>query len=115
MLLDVHPSGFAQRLCDGAVRARFRDGMEHPTPIEPGRIYRYQIDCWSTAQVFRAGHRIAVQIASSGFPKYDRNLNTGESLATGTRMAVAQQRIYHDAAHPSCIMLPIVPGVEDRG
>jgi uncharacterized protein len=113
MLLDVHPSGFAQRLCDGMVRARFRDGMDRPAPIEPGRVYRYEIDCWSTAQLFRKGHRIAVQIASSAFPKYDRNLNTGESLAAGTRMAVAEQRIYHDAAHPSCIVLSIVPGGKD--
>ncbi|MFL5806926.1 MAG: CocE/NonD family hydrolase [Roseiflexaceae bacterium] len=115
MLLDIHPSGFAQRLCDGMVRARFRDGMDRPTPIEPGHVYRYAIDCWSTAQLFRKGHRIAVQIASSAFPKYERNLNTGESLATGTRMAVAEQRIYHDAAHPSRIVLPIIPRGEERG
>lgn len=109
MLLDVHPSGFAQRLCDGMVRARFRDGMDRPAPIEPGRVYRYEIDCWNTAQLFRKGHSIRVQIASSAFPKYDRNLNTGESLATGTAMAVAEQRVYHDAAHPSRIVLSIIP------
>jgi len=109
MLLDIHPTGFTQRLCDGMVRARFRDGMDKPTLIEPGQIYCYEIDCWSTAQVFRKGHRIGLQIASSAFPKYDRNLNTGESLATGTRMIVAEQHIYHDAAHPSCVILPIVP------
>jgi putative CocE/NonD family hydrolase len=115
MLLDIHPNGFAQRLCDGMVRARFRDGMEHPTPIEPGRIYHYAIDCWSIAQLFHKGHRIAVQITSSAFPKYERNLNTGESLATGTRMAVAQQRIHHDTVHPSCIVLPIIPRGEENG
>jgi putative CocE/NonD family hydrolase len=109
MLLDIHPSGFAQRLCDGMVRARFREGMANPSPIEPGRVYHYAIDCWNTSQVFRKGHRICLQIASSAFPKYDRNLNTGESLATGTRMAVAEQRVHHDAMHPSCVVLPIVP------
>jgi putative CocE/NonD family hydrolase len=115
MLLDIHPSGFAQRLCDGMVRARFRDGMDRPTPIEPDHVYCYMIDCWSTAQLFRKGHRIAVQIASSAFPKYERNLNTGESLATGTRLAVAEQRIYHDAARPSRVVLSIIPRSEDRG
>lgn len=109
MLLDVHPSGFVQRLCDGVVRARYRDGLAAPALIEPGRVYRYTIDCWNTAQLFKQGHRICLQISSSAFPKYDRNLNTGESLASGTRMAVAQQTIFHDAEHPSCLVLPIVP------
>lgn len=109
MLLDVHPSGFVQRLCDGVVRARYRDGLAAPALIEPGRAYRYTIDCWNTAQLFKQGHRICLQISSSAFPKYDRNLNTGESLASGTRMAVAQQTIFHDAEHPSCLVLPIVP------
>lgn len=113
MLLDVHPTGFAQRLCDGMVRARFRDGVDRPSLIEPGRVYRYDIDLWNTAQLFRAGHRIRVHITSSAFPKYDRNLNTGESLATGTRMAAADQQIRHDAAHPSRIVLPIIPAAHD--
>ena len=86
-----------------------RSRVERPSPIEPGRVYRYTIDCWNTAQVFRKGHRICLQLASSAFPKYDRNLNTGESLATGTRMVVAEQQIHHDAMHPSCVILPIVP------
>jgi hypothetical protein len=69
----------------------------------------YEIDCWSMAQLFRKGHRIGLQITSSAFPKYERNLNTGESLATGTRMIIAEQQIYHDTTHPSCIILPIIP------
>jgi putative CocE/NonD family hydrolase len=109
MLLDVHPNGFVQRLCDGMVRARFRDGMENPTLIEPGEVYQYQIDCWATSQLFRKGHRIALQIASSAFPKYERNLNTGESIANGTRMEIAAQQIFHDAERPSRLILPIIP------
>ncbi|GHO95806.1 hydrolase [Reticulibacter mediterranei] len=109
MLLDVWPNGFRQRLCDGMVRARFRDGMEQPALIEPGRIYQYTIDCWNTAQVFQVGHRIALAISSSAFPKYDRNLNTGEPLGQTAAMAVAQQHIYHDAAHPSAVILPVIP------
>jgi putative CocE/NonD family hydrolase len=109
MLLDIWPNGFRQRLCDGMVRARFRDGMEQPTLIEPGRIYQYTIDCWNTAQVFQVGHRIGLAISSSAFPKYDRNLNTGEPLGQTTAMAVAEQRIYHDAEHPSAVILPVIP------
>jgi putative CocE/NonD family hydrolase len=109
-LVDVWPSGFAQRLCDGMVRARFREGMDRPTLIEPGKVYRYTIDCWNTAQVFKVGHRIGLEIASSAFPKFDRNLNTGAPLGITTEMVVAEQRIFHDAEHPSAVVLPIIPG-----
>jgi putative CocE/NonD family hydrolase len=108
-LVDVWPSGFVQRLCDGMIRARFREGMERPSLIEPGRIYHYSIDSWNTSQVFKAGHRIGLEIASSAFPKYDRNLNTGAPLGVTTEMAVAEQRIYHDVEHPSAVVMPIVP------
>ncbi|MGE5646397.1 MAG: CocE/NonD family hydrolase [Acidobacteriota bacterium] len=109
MLIDVWPNGYAERLIDGMVRARFRDGMEKPSLIEPGRIYAYNIDAWNTCQTFLKGHRIRVQIASSAFPKYDRNPNTGEPLGKTTRLQIADQKIYHDAEHPSHIVLPLVP------
>ncbi len=108
-VLDVWPNGYAQRLNDGMVRARFRDGNERPTPIEPGRVYRYRIDAWATCQSFRPGHRIRVEISSSAFPKFDRNPNTGDPLGMSARIATADQTIYHDAARPSWIELPIVP------
>lgn len=108
-LVDVHPTGFVQRLCDGMVRARYRNGMQRAVLIEPGKIYQYTIDLWNTSQVFAAGHRIGLEIASSAFPKYDRNLNTGENLATGTRMVVAQQTIYHHSECPSALILPLIP------
>jgi putative CocE/NonD family hydrolase len=109
MLLDVWPDGFAQRLTDGMVRARFRDGMDKPSLIEPSRVYSYSIDCWNTCQTFKRGHRIRVQISSSAFPKYDRNLNTGEELGKTTRMQIAEQKVYHDREHPSYVVLPVVP------
>ena len=108
-LVDIWPSGFTQRLCDGMVRARFRNGMDKPSLIEPGRIYCYTVDCWNTSNQFKAGHRLGLEIASSAFPKYDRNLNTGAALGVTTEMAVAEQRIYHDAEHPSALILPIIP------
>jgi len=113
-LLDIWPTGFRQRLCDGMVRARFRDGMDKPSLIEPGKIYHYMIDCWNTAQVFKAGHSIGLEISSSAFPKYDRNLNTGAQLGVTAEMAVAEQRIYHDGGHPSALVLPVIPK-EDNG
>jgi uncharacterized protein len=108
-VVDVWPSGFAQRLCDGMVRARFREGMSAPNLIEPGRIYEYTIDCWNTSVVLRKGHAIRLEIASSAFPKYDRNLNTGAPLGTTSEFLAANQVIYHDAAHPSHVLLPVIP------
>jgi hypothetical protein len=109
MLLDVWPTGFAQRLCDGMVRARFRDGMDTPSRIEPDQVYHYSIDCWHTSQVFQPGHRVAVQIASAAFPKFDRNPNTGAPLGQTADTVPAEQRIFHDADHPSAVVLPIIP------
>ncbi|MGO0062650.1 CocE/NonD family hydrolase [Brevibacillus fluminis] len=108
-LLDAWPNGFAQRLTDGLVRARFRDGMDKPSLIEPDKVYQYDVDCWNTSHVFKKGHRIRVEISSSAFPKYDRNLNTGAPLGKTTEMVVAKQTIYHEPGHASAIVLPIIP------
>ena len=108
-LIDVWPSGFAQRLIDGMVRARFREGMDKPSLIEPGRPYIYDLDLWNTCQMYQKNHRIRLEISSSAFPKYDRNLNTGEALGTTARMQTAQQKIYHDREHLSYVLLPIIP------
>jgi putative CocE/NonD family hydrolase len=108
-LIDVWPNGFAQRLTDGMVRARFREGMDRPAPIEKEKIYPYDIDLWNTCQMFKKGHRIRLEITSSAFPKYDRNPNTGEKLGRTTRMQIAEQTIYHDGAHPSHVILPVIP------
>jgi putative CocE/NonD family hydrolase len=108
-LLDVWPNGFAQRLSDGIVRARYRDGGDKPSLIIAGQIYSYDIDLWNTCQVFKAGHSLRVEVSSSTFPKYDRNQNTGEALGKTIDIVVAHQKIYHDKQHPSYITIPIVP------
>jgi putative CocE/NonD family hydrolase len=108
-LVDVWPSGFVQRLCDGMVRARFREGMDRPFLLEPRKVYHFSIDCWNTSQVFKAGHRIGLEISSSAFPKFDRNLNTGAPLGVTTEMVIAEQRIYHDVEHASAVILPLIP------
>src|SRR5438477_5070 len=68
--LDVLPNGEAIRLTDGVIRARFRDSLEHPTLLETGKVYRYEIDCWSTSILIKRGHRLRLQIASAAFPKF---------------------------------------------
>jgi putative CocE/NonD family hydrolase len=107
-LHDVWPNGYAQRLCDGMVRARFRQGMDREQLLTPGSVERYEIDCWNTSHVFLPGHRIRVHVASSAFPKYDRNPNTGEPQGLSTHTQPAQQTVYHDRARPSAIILPVI-------
>lgn len=108
-LIDVWPNGYAQRLTDGMVRARYRQGGDKASLIEPGKIYGFDVDLWNTCQEFGKGHRIRVEVASSAFPKYDRNQNTGEALGKTANTKVADQTIYHDTDHPSYVILPVVP------
>jgi len=108
-LVDVSPDGFARNLTEGILRARFRDSMSTPALLVPGRIYRYTIDLWSTSNVFLKGHRIRVEISSSNFPRFDRNLNTGKSAAYSSKYVKATNVIYHDSEHPSALTLPVVP------
>ena len=109
MLLDVFPSGRAERVQDGVARARFRRGYDRVRLATPGQILRYDIDVWYTGRVFEPGHRIRVVVSSALFPKYDRNLNTGGDNERDTTWVVAHQQIAHDASHPSRIVLPVVP------
>jgi putative CocE/NonD family hydrolase len=96
-------------MSDGLVRARYRDGGDKMSLIEPGKIYEFNIDAWNTCQQFSAGHRMRIEIASSAFPKYDRNQNTGEPLGRTANMKIAQQTVYHDAQHPSYVTIPMAP------
>jgi len=108
-LVDVHPDGKAINLCEGIRRARFRESIEMPTSIEPLKIYEYKIDLWDTSNLFKAGHRIRIEISSSNFPRFDRNLNTGAQPGTDTEMAVAHQAIFHNGPNPSHVTLPVIP------
>jgi hypothetical protein len=108
-LVDVRPDGYAQNLADGIVRARYRSSRQTPVPLTPGEVSRFTIDLWATSHVFLPGHRIRVEISSSNFPRFDRNLNTGGDQATGTRWQAAQQTVFHDARYPSHIVLPVIP------
>lgn len=130
-LIDVCPDGRALLLTDGICRARFRkaaDGWK-PEDLEKGiapyeRLYEpgfkpemltpntpaeFKIDLWSTANLFKQGHRIRVEISSSNFPRYDRNMNTGGRVGFESEGKVADQTIHHDADRPSRITLPVIP------
>jgi uncharacterized protein len=108
-LVDVWPNGFAQNLTEGILRARYRESSTTPTPIEPGKVYEYKIDVWSTSNVFLKGHRIRLEVSSSNFPRFDRNLNTGKSAADDSTFVKATNTVLHDSEHPSALILPIVP------
>jgi len=110
-LTDVYPDGRSINMTEGVIRARFREDVwGKPKLLKPGEVYEFTIDMLVTSNVFKRGHRIRVDIMSSNFPLWDRNLNTGNDPATDTEIRVAQQSIYHDEEHPSHIILPVIPG-----
>jgi hypothetical protein len=109
-LVDVWPNGFAQNLTEGILRARYRESTTGAAkPLVPGQTYEYKIDLWSTSNVFLKGPRIRLEVSSSNFPRFDRNLNTGKDAATDSTFVKATNTILHDAAHPSALILPVVP------
>lgn len=105
----VKPDGAAINLVDGVIRARYRDGFEEPELLTPGEVYKYTIDLWATSYVLSPGDRLRVDITSSNFPRLARNLNTGAEFARTSKMKVARQTIHMSEAHPSKVILPIIP------
>jgi hypothetical protein len=111
-LLDVHPDGRAFNLMSPTVeviRARYRDGEDKVSLLEPGIVAPIRLNRLVTSNLFRAGHRIRIHVTSSLFPHFDRNPNTGEPIGKNSRTEVARQEIHHSAAHPSRIVLPVIP------
>jgi uncharacterized protein len=107
-LVDVHPNGFAMNIAEGMLRARFRQGIDKMELLRPNEPYEFDVDMAGTANVFQPGHRIGVDITSSNFPQFDRNPNTGENLGASAKVRVARQTVFHSAARPSHIILPVV-------
>jgi putative CocE/NonD family hydrolase len=114
-LIDVHPPnpdyprGYAMNLADGIFRCRYRESWERPAPMVPGAIYEIAIEPFATCNLFKAGHRIRVDISSSNFPRFDVNPNTGEPEGLAQRRRIARNTVYVDRDHASHILLPIVP------
>jgi putative CocE/NonD family hydrolase len=114
-LIDVYPpnpdypSGYHMNLVDSVIRCRYRDGFEHEELMTPGEVYQVRIALPPTSNLFKAGHRIRLDIASANFPRWDRNPNTGAPFGTTTELRAARQTILHDAEHPSHVVLPLIP------
>ena len=114
-LVDVYPpsadfpSGYDMNLTDGIIRTRYRDRPDRQELMQPGAIYEITVTPFPTANVFKRGHRIRVDISSSNFPRFDVNPNTGEPLGANRRAIATDNTVYHDADRPSHIILPIIP------
>ncbi len=109
-LCDVYPDGRAMILTDGILRARYRESFTAPRPLRAGEIHRLEIDLVATANVFRAGHRIRLEVSSSNFPRFDRNTNTGGVIAreSAADFRIAHNEIWHDERHASHLVLPVI-------
>jgi uncharacterized protein len=108
-LVDVYPDGRAFNAADGIIRARFRKSLTKPELLAPNEIYDFIIRLGPTSQLFRRGHRIRIDIASSNFPNYDRNMNTGRGIGEDAQGIPAQQTIFHQSGFASYIDLPVIP------
>jgi putative CocE/NonD family hydrolase len=114
-LIDVYPpsadfpGGFDLNIGDGIARARFRDSLQEEKLMEPGRVYPLTVKLYPTSNVFKRGHRIRIDLSSSNFPRFDVNPNSGEPLAENWRTLTCVNTVYHDRAHPSHVVLPVVP------
>jgi putative CocE/NonD family hydrolase len=108
-LVDVTPCGFARNLTDGIIRARVREPQSDPKLMTGGKVYEFNIDMWSTANLFKAGHRIRLEVSSSNFPRFDRNPNTGHELFTDAETRPALQTVMHDRGFASYLTLPLIP------
>lgn len=113
-LIDVHPpnddypDGFAMNLTEGILRARYRDSWERPSPLRPGAVYAVTIELFPTSNLFLRGHRLRLDIASSNFPHFDVNPNSGEPEGAAEHPRIARNRVFVDADRPSHIVLPVI-------
>ena len=113
-LVDVQPDGTAFFLQEGVLRARYRDGFDREVFMEEGEIYELTISLDATSNFFPADHRIRLEVSSSSFPRFDRNLNTGGDNYDETEWIVALNAVHHSPEHPSHLLLPIVPNGASR-
>lgn len=107
-LVDVQPDGYAMNLCEGILRLGYRDSWEQPTLATPGDVYAVSVDMGIASHTFLAGHRIRLDVSSSSFPRFDRNLNTGEPIAHATRMQIANQTLLHTQSYASHLVVPLL-------
>jgi putative CocE/NonD family hydrolase len=109
-LADVDPDGRSLKVCQGCLRASYRDSLERPTPLTPGEVHRFEVELWPVHHAFRPGHRVRVTITSSDFPWFARSLNRFGPIRDQAEPRVAENAIHHGGAHASRIRLPIERG-----
>ena len=114
-ITDVHPDGYSQTLRQNILRARYREGDEAPVLMTPGEVYKFTIQMYPISNLFKAGHRIRMTVSSSSFPKWLPNGNTGREMDEDMPVVIANNTIYHDAEHPSKVILPIIPAGPGAG
>jgi hypothetical protein len=109
-LVDVEPDGFCANVAEGIIRTRYRDGADHEVLLTPGEAVEVTVDLWHVAHTFLPGHAIRLEVSSSSFPRWDRNLNcaTSPGRAGPEELQAAVQQVLHDPAHPSRLVLPVV-------
>jgi uncharacterized protein len=107
-LIDVYPDGRAYNIAEGVIRARYRKSILSADLVNPGEINEYVIKMSHSSQLFRKGHQIRVDITSSNFPAYDRNMNTGNPPGEDAQGFIAKQHVYHEPQCASYIDLPVI-------
>jgi uncharacterized protein len=105
-LTDVYPDGRSMLITDGILRMRNRNEFDHWDFMEPGTIYQIDVDLWSTSYVWNTGHQIRVEVSSSNYPRFLNNPNTLDAIGKNTTSAIAQNSLFVDSLHPSCLLLP---------
>jgi putative CocE/NonD family hydrolase len=108
-VVDVGPDGVARNLSEGILRGRYRNSREKAELMNPGEVCKLTLNLWSTSNVFLAGHKLRLEVSSSNFPRFDRNLNTGEDPSHSNDIVKATNAIFHDSEHPSALIVPVVP------
>jgi putative CocE/NonD family hydrolase len=109
-LVDVYPDGRAFNVQEGAIRMRFREGLSKEVLMNPDEIYQVRLDLHASSNYYAAGHRIRLEVSSSNFPRWERNLNTGGNNYDETGWQTATNRVYHSKTHLSYVVLPVIKG-----
>lgn len=108
-LVDIYSNGTAYNIQEGILRARYRDGFDKPGLMKPSEVYELHLNLNATSNYFAPGHRIRLEVSSSNFPRFDRNLNTGGHNYDETSWRVARNTVHHSGSHVSYILLPVIP------
>ena len=114
-VLDVYPDGRAYNLDESIQRMRYRDGYDKPLAwMEPGKVYKVTLQPLTTSNYFAPGHRLRIEVSSSNFPRFDRNLNTGGNNYDEAKGVVAHNAVHHSKQYPSAVTVTVVKRARRR-